>query len=107
MSDDAILDESAPDELEPVADAILRVHDRVESSGAKEVPMERVLDYLERRYGMEAKDGGDRERVAEVVNAYHGDLWVMGPREGDVGMPTHVIVPEEMAYTIEKDVLER
>jgi hypothetical protein len=31
----------------------------------------------------------------------------MGPREGEVGMPTHVIVPEEMAYTIEKDILER
>jgi hypothetical protein len=98
------------DDLEPVADAVLRIHDRMESTGARQVPTERVLDYLHRRYDLQVTTGGseDRERVADVLNHYHGDLWVMGPRdESDVDLPTYVIVPEEMAYTIEKEILDR
>jgi len=106
MSDEPVLDESAPDSLEPVAEAILRVHDREESSGAKEVPIDCVLDHLQRRYGMQAKNG-DRQEIADVIHQYHGDLWVMGPRDGGTGMPTYVLVPEEMAYTIETDILDR
>jgi hypothetical protein len=105
-----------PDDLTAVADAVLRVHDRMESSGAKQVPVERVLDYLTRRYDFDAAPGGDgtpaarsaEKRVAAVLNEHHGDLWVMGPRdESRVDLPTYVLVPEEMAKTIEDDVLER
>jgi hypothetical protein len=103
------------DDLNAVADAVLRVHDRMESSGAKEVPVERILDYLTRRYDFDADPGGNgspaarsaEKRVADVLNEYHGELWVMGPRDNAVDLPTYVIVPEEMAYTIEKDILDR
>jgi len=101
------------DDLQAVADAVLRVHDRMESTGAKQVSTERVLDYLTRRYDFEANmqtgvDAQSKQRVAEVLNEHHGDLWVMGPRdEGGAGLPSYVIVPEEMAKTIEDDILGR
>ena len=95
------------DDLEPVADAVLRVHDRMENDGAKQVPVERVLDYLQRRYDFRAEEKA-AERVASVLHEHHGDLWVMGPRdESNAALPSYVIVPEEMAYTIEKEILKR
>lgn len=101
------------DDLHAVADAVLRVHDRTESTGAKQVSIERVLDYLTRRYDFEANmqsgvDAESKQRVADVLNEHHGDLWVMGPRDDDsIGLPSYVIVPEEMAKTIEEDILGR
>ena len=102
------------DDLHAVADAVLRVHDRMESSGAKQVPTERVLDYLTRRYDFDATvqsggvDAASQQRVADVLTEHHGDLWIMGPRDdSSVGLPSYVIVPEEMAKTIEEDILGR
>lgn len=94
------------DDLRAVADAVLTVHDRMESSGAKQVSTDRVLEYLARVHGFsERLESGDPMRLAAVLNEHHGELWIVGPREGDHDMPAFVLVPEEMALVIEEEVL--
>lgn len=85
-----------------VAEAVLHCHDAMEGIGAKEVPTAHIMERLTQKHGF--ADPEDRPFVADVLSTYHGDLWIVAAH-GDGSLPPSVFLIEEMAGTIEWDVL--
>jgi hypothetical protein len=91
------------DKERSVAEAVLHCHDAIEGGEAEEIPAERIMKRLTHAHGFRADD---RRFVGDVLEAYHGELWLIG--EQDPGpLPSYVFLIEEMAGTIEWDVLGR
>ena len=101
---DAPLADRLSEHERAVAEAVLHHHDRMENTGAKDVPTERIYDALARKTGFGGEDG--RARLGRILRAHHGDLWIIKP-QGDAALPSSVLLLEEMAATIERDVLGR